>query len=89
MLKNNLKRYRTLLMKKESGESLTKTEMANIVNVSIQQYLRYENGGTVPSLEVGMKIAQHLRQKSTKDNIELLREVRVDDIWYIVPGDGE
>jgi len=88
MLKNNLKKYRTNTFKK-NDLPLTKTEFAQIINISVQQYLRYENGGTVPSLEVGLIISQNLRNKAEDDNIESLKNITVEDIWFIVPDDDE
>ena len=88
MLKNNLKKYRTTIFKK-NNLPLTKTEFAQIIKISLQQYLRYENGGTIPSLEVGLIISQNLREKAEEENIESLKHVTVEDIWFIVPDNDE
>jgi DNA-binding XRE family transcriptional regulator len=64
MIKNNLKEIR---MKEYM---LNKKEFAKMLDIAEQQYLRYENGITAPSLEVCLKIAKALSKK-------------MDDIWHL------
>lgn len=66
MIINNLKRIRM------QEYMLSKRDFAKKIDIAEQQYSRYENGQTNPSLEIAMKIAQSLNKK-------------IDDIWTINP----
>lgn len=64
MLKNNLKAIRM-------GEFyLSKRDFSKKLDIAEQQYLRYENGQSNPSLEIAIKISIKLHK-------------HVDDIWHI------
>ena len=67
MISNNLKsiRMQTFMMNKK--------EFAKMVGVAEQQYCRYENSTSQPSLEVAIRISNALEQT-------------VNEIWWI---DGE
>ena len=64
MLNNNLKiiRMREYLMNKR--------EFSKMLDVAEQQYSRYENGQSVPSLEIAIKISNSLQKN-------------INDIWFI------
>jgi len=49
---------------------LNKKEFAKKINVAEQQYLRYESGAIIPSLEVCFRIARHLGKN-------------IEDIWFM------
>lgn len=64
MVKNRLKEIRM-------GEYLmSKRDFAAHLQIIEQQYLRYENGLSNPSLEIALKIAKVLNK-------------HLDDIWYL------
>ena len=64
MIKNRLKEIR---MKEYM---MNKKEFAKVLSIVEQQYLRYENGINMPSLEICFKISNTLSKK-------------IDDIWYV------
>ena len=64
MVKNNLKEIR---MKEHM---MNKREFAKKLDIAEQQYLRYENCVTTPSLELCLRIAETLSKK-------------LDDIWFL------
>lgn len=49
---------------------LNKKEFANKIAIAEQQYLRYESGAIIPSLEVCFRISKSL-------------ERTIEDIWYM------
>ena len=64
MVKNRLKEIRM-------GEyMMSKRDFASYLKIIEQQYLRYENDISNPSLEIAFKIAKVLNK-------------HLDDIWYI------
>ncbi|MBR0348017.1 MAG: helix-turn-helix transcriptional regulator [Clostridia bacterium] len=65
MLNNNLKiiRMREYLMNKR--------EFSKMLDIAEQQYSRYENGQSIPSLEIAIKISNSLQKN-------------INDIWFII-----
>ena len=63
MIKNHLKEIR---MKEYM---LNKREFAKFLGIAEQQYIRYENGVSSPSLKICLKITTVLSKK-------------IDDIWF-------
>ncbi len=66
MIINNLKKIRM------QEYMLNKRDFAKKLDIAEQQYSRYENGQTNPSLEIAMKIS-HILQK------------KIEEIWIINP----
>lgn len=66
MIINNLKKIRM------QEYMLNKRDFAKKLDIAEQQYSRYENGQTNPSLEIAMKIAYTLQKK-------------IDEIWIFNP----
>lgn len=64
MIKNNLKSIRM------QEHMQNKREFAKNIGIAEQQYLRYENAVTLPSLEIALKISNKLNKT-------------VNEIWYI------
>lgn len=64
MIKNNLKSIRM------QEYMQNKREFAKTIGIAEQQYLRYENALTHPSLEISLKISYKLNKT-------------VNEIWYI------
>ncbi len=64
MIKNNLKSIRM------QEYMQNKREFAKNIGIAEQQYLRYENELTFPSLEVSLKMSYKLNKT-------------VNDIWYL------
>lgn len=64
MIKNNLKKIRM------QEYMMNKREFANILDIAEQQYSRYENGQTIPSLEIALKISDSIRKN-------------INDIWFL------
>jgi putative transcriptional regulator len=59
MIKNRLREIR-LKLAAERGTDLTQTEMANILDVSVAIYNRWEKQHVQPSLETAYRIAKKL-----------------------------
>lgn len=55
-MKNNLKEIRM------REYMMTKREFSRLLNIVEQQYLRYENGLSTPSLEIALRIALTLNK---------------------------
>ena len=49
---------------------MNKREFAKIIEIAEQQYLRYENALSLPSLEISLKISNKLNKT-------------INEIWYI------
>ena len=64
MLNNNLKKIRM------TEYMLNKREFSKKLDISEQQYFRYENGQANPSLEIAIKISVCLNKN-------------VNDIWFL------
>lgn len=64
MIKNNLKSIRM------QEYMQNKREFSKTIGIAEQQYLRYENALTLPSLEISLKISYKLNKT-------------VNEIWYI------
>lgn len=64
MLNNNLKKIRM------QEYLMNKREFAKVLDIAEQQYSRYENGQTVPSLEIALKISNSIQKN-------------INDIWFL------
>lgn len=49
---------------------MNKREFSKMLDIAEQQYSRYENGQSVPSLEIAIKISNSLQKN-------------INDIWFI------